>query len=958
MNPISPHEKEIALKRILSLAKDLGRELNLNPRGLENISRDSMLDKDLGFDSLGRVELISRIERTFKISLPEEKYSIIDTPGHLLEEILKSGYGSKIDFDFNKKVKLIKEASEFIPYSNCSTLIEVLKWHVQYNPDRLHVKFYSDDEFGKSISYVELYQKALTFATSLQKIGLVQGERVALMLPTCPEYLYSFLGVMLAGAIPVPVYPPIRMSQLREHLSRHERIFKNADVVYLITTHGIKAIGSLLQDKVESIRKVLTPLDLSQSTEVISAHDAKASQIAFLQYTSGSTGDPKGVSLTHHNLLSNLVGFRNALKIKHTDVVISWLPLYHDMGLIGTWLCSLCFGAPLVLMTPLQFLNKPERWLWAFHRYGGTVSTAPNFAYELCLKRIRDEYIESLDLSSCRFTLNGAEPVSPRTLSRFIERFQDYGFKAHALLPAYGLAENSVALTIPPLERRALTRFIDRDVLMKEGEVVEVAGPSKDAMEVVSCGIPLEKHSIRIVDDQDNPLGEKRVGSIQFKGPSATQGYFRNQSKTNKLYHGEWLDTGDIGVIIDGEIYITGRVKDIIIKAGRNIAPQELEEVVGDLKDVRKGCVVSISVSDSESGTEKLVIVCETSLTDSILREELVKRINVASVDLLGTTADDVCLVPPQSVLKTSSGKVRRVACRDKYLSGDYKKGLISINVSSMTSWFLLSSSFITSKIKKIISIFFGIIYFFYVWPIVLIFFPFIWIWIVIMPGKIKWKGIQWGVRALLAFTFIPLKVHGMEKLKDSKEKFLFISNHSSYLDGPLLAAILLRSVSFVAKQEFLKNPLMRMMLAPLGTVFVDRQNQERIMKQFKIMKKKIHVQHPELFFFPEGTFTADPGLKTFHMGAFLIAVELNLKVLPITIKGTRKVLNDNANWLPIWGGIEIFLHDPIDTHSVIKDFPDKWEAASEIRNLAREVILADLKEPDLAIISNSNRSL
>ena len=344
--------------------------------------------------------------------------------------------------------------------------------------------------------------------------------------------------------------------------------------------------------------------------------------VALIQYTSGSTGDPKGVVLSHSNLLANIRAMGEVMDASSADVFVSWLPLYHDMGLIGAWLGCLHFAAPLYAMSPLSFLVRPESWLWAMHRFRATFSASPNFGFELCLNKIADADLEGLDLSSLRMVANGAEPVSVQTLRRFIDRFGRYGFPAQAMAPVYGLAECSVGLAFPPLGRLPIIDRVNRDRLSADG-VAEPARPDDPKpLEIVPCGQPLPGHEIRIVDEAGYELGERREGRLEFRGPSATRGYFRNETKTRELFHDGWLDSGDRAYMAGGDVCITGRIKDIIIRAGRHIYPQEVEDAVAEIPGIRKGCVAVFGVTDRASGTERVVVLAETRETDPTARAD------------------------------------------------------------------------------------------------------------------------------------------------------------------------------------------------------------------------------------------------------------------------------------------------------------------------------------------------
>ena len=512
---------------------------------------------------------------------------------------------------------------------------------------------------------------AAAVAAGLQERGLQHGQMVAIMLPTSLDFFYSFYGILLAGGVPVPLYPPARLSQIEDHLRRQASILDSARASILITVAEGQRLARLLGAQVEGLRSIVTVQELSSGGDGHVAPTLQPEDMAFLQYTSGSTGTPKGVILTHANLLANIRAMGQVAGTTSRETFVSWLPLYHDMGLIGACMGSLYYACPLVLMSPLAFLARPQRWLWAIHQHRGTISAAPNFAYELCLRRIDDLDIEGLDLSSWQMALNGAEPISPETVTRFCERFAKYGFRPQTMTPVYGLAESSLGAAFPPPGRGVRIDRIQRDPFTRSGQAIPADEDDSTALRFVSCGRPLPGHQIRIVDATGYEVAERQVGHLQFQGPSATSGYFRNPEDTRRLFDGDWLNSGDLAYIAGGDIYVTGRVKDLIIRAGRNIYPQEIEEAVGDLPGIRKGCVAAFGSTDPVSSTERLVVVAETRETDAKAQEHLRQQIDATIIDLLGTPADDVVLAPPQTVLKTSSGKVRRAACRERYEQGD-----------------------------------------------------------------------------------------------------------------------------------------------------------------------------------------------------------------------------------------------------------------------------------------------
>jgi len=448
------------------------------------------------------------------------------------------------------------------------------------------------------------------------------------------------------------------MNQMEDHMRRHSAILKNCEAKIMVIIPEAKRFVQVLKAQVESMHTLATVEELISGKSTYNKYTPAANNIAFLQYTSGSTGNPKGVMLSHANLLANIHALGDVVQVKSTDVIVSWLPLYHDMGLIGTWLSGLYYAAMLVVMSPLSFISRPQRWLWAFHRFRGTISAAPNFAYELSLKRLTDNDLQGLDLSSWRIACNGAEPVSPETVENFCRQFGKYGFKRKTMMPVYGLAECSVGLAFPPLDRDPLIDKIDRDVFVDTGHAVPSAESNEKVLRFVACGRPLPNHEVRIVDNAGRELPERYEGRLQFRGPSATSGYYHNAEDTKQLFDGDWLDSGDMAYIAGGDIFITGRKKDIIIRAGRNIYPQELKEAVGKIAGVRKGNVVVFATKDTVNQTEKLVVMAETRKENPGKTKMLCAKKSILWQWIWwGAAADEVVLAPPGTVLKTSSGK-------------------------------------------------------------------------------------------------------------------------------------------------------------------------------------------------------------------------------------------------------------------------------------------------------------
>ncbi len=550
---------------------------------------DSSLERDLGLDSLARVELVLRVERAFDVSLPERALYTAETPRDLLRLVHASQGVRRAEPE--KGVRSLVQAEPTVAACASETLLDALAWHAARHPDRLQVHLYGEQRRRGTLLRRHSPRRRGLARAVLPRHGLQPGQAVAIMLPTGRDYLFSFFGILMAGGIPVPLYPPARPAQIEEHLRRHVGILDNCRAAMLVTIPEAKTVALLLRSQVESLQRVLMPGDLAGGDAGFTPLPANPGDIAFIQYTSGSTGNPKGVVLTHANLVANIRAMGEAVQASSSDVFVSWLPLYHDMGLIGAWFAALYHGFPTVLMSPLAFLSHPSRWLWAIHRHRGTLSGGPNFCYELCLKRIEEAELEGLDLSCWRYAFNGAEPVSPNTLAAFERRFARYGLPANALQPVYGLAEASVGLAFPAPGTHYRIDRIDRAAFQNQGVARPAAPADTDALELPGCGRVIAAHHLRVVDAAGVELADRQEGRLQFKGPSATSGYFRNPEQTRKLFDGAWLDTGDLAYLADGELYLSGRAKDVIIRGGRNLYPYELEQAVGALPGIRKGCV-------------------------------------------------------------------------------------------------------------------------------------------------------------------------------------------------------------------------------------------------------------------------------------------------------------------------------------------------------------------------------
>jgi 1-acyl-sn-glycerol-3-phosphate acyltransferase len=921
---------DVEARALLELLSVLLRETHPQARNRVTVTLDSHLERNLGLDSLGRTELLLRCERAFGVNLPEEALTV-DTPRDLLRLLLAARGGEQAALAA-ALYRPVPATAEQTP-ERATTLLEVLDWQVQAHSSRIYLYLYGkDDQVEQELSYAALQQGARAVATGLREQGLQPRQTVAIMLPTGVGYFYSFFGILLAGGIPVPIYPPARPSQLEEHLRRHRGILHNAQATILITVPEARTVARLLKAQVEALRQVVTVEELSQAGNAWSPLRVRSQELAFLQYTSGSTGDPKGVMLTHANLLANIRAMGTHIQAGSTDVFVSWLPLYHDMGLIGACLSSLYYAMPLVLLSPLSFLARPSRWLWAIHRHRGTLSAAPNFAYELCLRSMNDRSLEGLDLSSWRMAFNGAEPVNPDTLERFIQRFSVCGFRAEALAPVYGLAESSVGVTLQLPNRGLVIDRIQRSVFMKTGRAQPAAAADLNALRFVSCGQPLPGHQVRIVDEQGRELPERQEGRLEFRGPSCTSGYFRNPQATRRLFTDGWLDSGDRAYSAGADIYISGRVKDLIIRGGRNIYPYELEDAVGKLTGIRRGNVAVFASSDPVSGTERLVVVAETRQTVAEAQADLLRQVQMVTVDLLGLPADDVVLVPPYTVLKTSSGKLRRAALRELYEHQALGRG-------PRTLWWQFARLLLQGGLawlRRGLRHGLQTLYAGYAWLLFLLLAPLVWSALLLLPRlSWRWAAARRAGRLLAWLTGTRIRIQGLENLPHSGP-YIVVANHASYVDSLVLAVAMPQPLSYVAKRELLDNVVVRIPLQRIDTLFVERFDLQRSATEAGQVVDFVRSGR-SLAVFPEGTFDRMPGLLPFRMGAFVAAVQAGVPVVPVTLRGTRSLLR-SGSWFPRRAALEVHLGAPIPPTG------NDWQAAVRLRDAARAVILHDLE--------------
>ncbi|MGC1292447.1 MAG: AMP-binding protein [Candidatus Acidiferrales bacterium] len=944
-------------QNIREIIAQLLRELG-NLRALEELGRKggaAHLERDLGLGSLERVELMLRLDRAFSIELPETVVAEANSVADLFEAVLRhpverqnDGRGAGTSPETYRHATAEKPNSDLRErLARAETLAEIIAIRGRHDAETKHIYLYQEDESIRTITCGELYTRASAVSAELARRGILPGHTVGIMLPTGAEFFWTFAGALLAGAIPVPIYPPFRADRIEEYAERQAAILANAEARLLVTFRQAEGVAKLLRPQVKTLRGVVTAASLVSSdggalppeTEIRPVdgirHRARAEDIAFLQYTSGSTGNPKGVVLTHANLLANIRSITEGVKLTDDDVAVSWLPFYHDMGLIGAWFVPLATGIPLVSLSPLAFLTRPVRWLQAISRHRGTLSPAPNFAYELCVRKIDERDMEGLDLSSWRAALNGAEPVRPETIERFAEKFARCGFRREALLPVYGLAEATLGVATPEMGTGARVDRIEREPFQSEGRAVPAGGQNDATLQFVSVGHPLPRMEIRIVSEQGKPVQERTEGKVHFRGPSATAGYYKNPDATREVMRADgWLDSGDLGYVAERELYITGRAKDLIIKGGRNLYPHEIEEIAGRVEGVRPGCVVAFGVPDEASGTERLAVVAEAR--DRKQADRIAREITRQVSEALGLPPDIVEILPAQSIPKTSSGKLRRNETRRLYLESKLGKRQAPawVQVGKLAARGALPrfGALAKSIVLRGAEVVYG------VYALMLFGGATAVVWLMVYPAKSQTfsaKLVHRASRMLLFLAAIRIEVQGRELLERwrSEGPWIFAPNHSSYLDILILLACLPAEARYVAKGEIHSMPLVGMLASRSRHFAFDRSDANARVAQSDEIEEALR-RGESVVIYPEGTFTSEAGVRPFQLGAFKAAVDTGRAICPIAVRGARELLRDGT-YLPKPGRVTLTIGPLIEP----KAGADGWREIVRLRDETREVI-------------------
>jgi acyl-CoA synthetase (AMP-forming)/AMP-acid ligase II len=602
---------------------------------------------DLGLDSLRFSEVVMEVEKNAGVRFSEgqlQRFGAVGTLGELevlIQECLREPRPAATGGD---------------------DLLSLFKAAVAGAPDRVVTTIEERGGVCHDLSLGRIADAAAGYADAFTRHGVGKGDRVLMVLPTCADFLFAFWGCHLIGAIPVPVYPPSPGKRMHSGLERLKGVMERAQPTVLVTQ---QPVADLLR-----AQAVPTPAIVAQPTQgcdraaLLSASGPGPDDIALLQFTSGSTLSPRGCVLSHRAVCANVHAAIERFEIDADDVGVSWLPLYHDMGLMSGVLAPVIARAKVILSSPDRFVMDPLWWLDAIHRHKATLTAAPNFALALVLRKL-EGLSATYDLSSVRKIVNGAEPIAAQVVWRFLDRLAPWGLRSEAMEPAWGLAENTVFVTSASGGMRV--DRIGRDLLEREGRATQVTSAGA-VSEIVCLGRPFPGAVLRITGPDGSALPERSTGEIEMQSPSMMTGYFEDPDGTAAVFRDGWLRTGDVGYMADGELYLVGRSKDLIIVGGRNIAPQDIECASATVEGVREGSVVALGCL-SQSGTEELVVVAELSPGHAASLCAL--EIKHACSEQLNIVPQVVQMVRPGTIPKTSSGKLQRGVTRQMYLRGE-----------------------------------------------------------------------------------------------------------------------------------------------------------------------------------------------------------------------------------------------------------------------------------------------
>jgi len=554
-----------------------------------------------------------------------------------------------------------------------TTFPERLKALHSRTPDRVALTLQFSGLDDLPLTYDQLVHGASTYERTLEHEGIQPGEVVVLILQHGENLVYAFWGAILHGAIP-SIMPflteKLSPERYKADLSALISVTKPAAIVTYPEFEG--EVRAALQEG-DSVRSVIVADHIKSQADIdfasLKGFQRKSEDIVLLQHSSGTTGLQKGVALSHQAVFNQLDSYGNSLAITENDVIVSWLPLYHDMGLIAGFLMAILSGTPLVIMSPFDWVRAPYRLLQSISKYHGTLIWFPNFAYNFCAQKIRDRHIEGVDLSSLRAVINCSEPVRWESHVAFYERFKNHGLKLEMLQTSYAMAENVFGVTQSKLGSVPVVHEIDRESFMVE-RIAKYPFDGRPSMKMMSSGQPLENVKVKVVDEGGNDLPERVIGELVIQSDCMLTGYFNRPDLTEKAFRDGWYLTGDYGYISNGEIFVSGRKKDMIIVGGKNIYPQDLEALTYEVAGVHAGRSVAFGMFDETQGTEDVVVIAEVDSEDVEEQQKIADIIRLHVTKNSAIALRYVKVVGPKWILKTSSGKTARSANKEKFLLG------------------------------------------------------------------------------------------------------------------------------------------------------------------------------------------------------------------------------------------------------------------------------------------------
>ena len=552
-----------------------------------------------------------------------------------------------------------------------TTFPEQLKKLYSRNPEQVAIYLQVSGREDLPLTCEQLLRGANAYARTLEHEGIQPGDVTILILQHGEDLIYSFWGAILHGAIP-SIMPflteKLSPERYRADLSALIEVTKPAAIITYPEFES--EVRAALQEG-DSVRSVILTDRIEAQSEVdfdsLKGPRRKPEDIVLLQHSSGTTGLQKGVALSHQAVFNQLDSYGKALALTERDVVVSWLPLYHDMGLIAGFLIPILSGIPVVIMSPFDWVRAPYKLLQSISNYHGTLTWIPNFAYNFCAQKIRDRHVEGVDLSSLRAVINCSEPVRWESHAAFYERFKSYGLKLEALQTSYAMAENVFGVTQSRLGRPPVVEEIDREAFMVK-RVAKEAVDGRPSMKMMSSGQPLENVKVKVLDENGTEVPERVIGELALQSDCMLTGYFNRPDLTEQAFHDGWYLTGDYGYILNGEVFVSGRKKDMIIVGGKNVYPQDLEALTYEVPGVHAGRSVAFGMFDETQGTEEVVIIAEGDSDDSAEQQKLADAIRLHVTKNSAIALRHVKVVGPKWILKTSSGKTARTANKEKFL--------------------------------------------------------------------------------------------------------------------------------------------------------------------------------------------------------------------------------------------------------------------------------------------------